>query len=371
MTKRRFVVSIDEDSEPAKEEGEEAEAAGKPDTPTTRWVSASKEVRETAKWVIATAGAVGGAVFAGGPFLSKGELQGVLPYIGVIVSAAVGAGGLAYLIARTAQVLLPYRVTLSSLPPNLLQMIARTPRAFLPDGLQTVKAFTERLVLFDQLSRSMPPKAAAMKAAADALPDNTEEERAKKARGCEDARLFADAAATVTRNAEIYRQVRSDLLDQAEYLQVSAKFTGKSGFMVAAGVAVAVSAATYLALWSNTSDDDSEAGATPAAPRLGLLVKTESEASTELWMSAGLTPCETVVALGEGQDPSTVVPVLVRSGSGTVTDPYDVTTLGSATVPTGPACGVVTFSTIDDVAKIVFPETEITITYTVTTEQPN
>lgn len=356
MTKPTIVVSIDGTPvEPTK-----PDAGEKRESTESRWVAASAEVRSTAKWVIATAGSVGAAVFAGGPFLSKGEISGdhLAGRVGlVLLSTAVGAFGIIYLIGKTAQVLMPYKVTLVNLPASLRQKIAADPDAYLPDHLTDIQVFRQRLAMFDLLSRSLPDQAADRKQRATQEADQNVKRQLER-----EAHQFETSAAIASRNSTIYKEVRTDLLDQAEYDEVNSRFVFGGKSMAAAGIAAMLAAVTYLMLWNVPSDDDAAAD---SAPRLGLLVKDSTPSNLVLWEQTRIAGCETTHTSSDGSETEaqTVVPVVVKAGTGSPDDPYNVQTIGSVSPQAATACPIVSFTVINEVALIKFPADTVRIEY--------
>jgi len=330
-------------------------------TPTSRWVSGGKEIRETAKWVVTTAGAAGAVIFAGGPFLAKGGLTGEYVPVRVfliLLAGVLGTIGLAVLIGRTARVLLPFEVTLAGLPASLLDKIQAEPDAYLPGADVTIDEFRNNLRAYDRAVRKMEHHIATLEA------DFTDNPPANPADVHDDRsttlQILKDNLPVAQDNLKIYDEARDDLLAQAGYIETRRLFTHDSWKMFTAVVAITVGAVAYLLLWN--SPDDKEEEAASSSPQLGQLVKYPDGASDGLWNAVGLTACEKneTVTIDGAEVDRTVVAVSVESGEGTTANPYQLRTLGSAS---GEQCPVVAFSSIDDVAMLVIPDETLDIEY--------
>jgi hypothetical protein len=353
---------------------------------SSRWVTASEQVRSAAKWFIAALAAASGVVFGSGPIISSGELSGDHVWaraIGLALCASVAAGGVLYLIFRTTLVLLPYETSLGGLPDTFLQRIEGAPDAYLPSGISSVAQLriqlrdrtiaerrnraeietlrrrldaaetdeAERAVAIAALQRRLgvatPAKADELRAELDAL--QRESVAAKEDIASWESELFERQRAhgIQVENVAVLESVKRDLLEQSAFSSTNGAFTEHWPALAVAAMLAVLGGVGYLLLWS-TQDEDPPAAAAPSA---AMLVKRPGDAGESLWAAAGLAGCEV------GDDGH--VPILVSSGTGTVDDPYQVSTMW-----TGPGCPTVSFSVIEPVARVIkLAPTKVTIEY--------
>lgn len=78
--------------------------------------TAVDDMRSTAKWTLAVAGAVGAALISGGPLVAIGQVHGALHAVLAAVGLVVALGGVGLAIWRTSQVLSPRLMTPAQLP---------------------------------------------------------------------------------------------------------------------------------------------------------------------------------------------------------------------------------------------------------------
>jgi hypothetical protein len=327
----------------------------------SRWETGTKETRETAKWVVATAGAAGAVIFGAGPILARADLTGdhiPLRVFALLLSAAVGVTGLAYIIGQTARVLLPFEVTLAELPTSLLAKITASPSAYLPSDAPDVLAFREGMSTWDLAARELRDQSAQRQDELKELLASSPPDVDSISRLRTETDLYETYARIASENLAIYKAARDDLLDQAAYTETRRLYAGNWWKLYAAGLAIVLGAVCYLLLLgADPAKDDSDADSTPA-PRVGQLVMSETAAAVELWEAADLNGCQSTATSG-----AVFVDVVVESGHGSVNSPYAVRTLGPDTEH--PQCRRVSFNVIDDVARVVVPDVDekLEITY--------
>ena len=78
--------------------------------------TAVDDMRSTAKWTLAVAGAVGAALISGGPLVAIGQVHDALHAVLAAVGLVIALGGVGLAIWRTSQVLSPRLMTPAQLP---------------------------------------------------------------------------------------------------------------------------------------------------------------------------------------------------------------------------------------------------------------
>ena len=322
-------------------------------TPGSRWVTASDNVQTTASWIIKTLAVVGGVIFGAGPVVARPEVDPVEHWELLLLAGLAGVAGVAgigMLIWAASRMLLPVERTLGSLPPEFAAQIARNPRDFLPDGIDSLEAFRTRLTAQRRSTSSAKLMLARATAERDAIKEDPKPDpdtlKAKEA----EVRVLADGAAARATTRELVDPVRDDILGRAKFYGVTDAFEVNRKFVFVGGALAAIGGIAFQLLLSSDPDEEAEAS---ASARIGVLVKAESGTSDDLWRQVRLTNCE------RANRPLPSVPVLVHSGSGTPEDPYTVSTIPKA------SCLSRTFKVIDAVALVKFPpKREISITFT-------
>jgi len=327
----------------------------------SRWVVATKQVREAAKWTVATAGAVGAVVFGGGPLLTGGdEPVEILSwrYVAIVVCALIGVLGLMYFIGRTARVLLPYEVTLHDLPTEQKLALTADADRLLPGQSETYDDFVRRVRVWPRALHQARTKIAGVTRELGELADDDPQRNALQA----ELAAYTDRLPDFERNVEIYTTYRDEILERAAYSQTRLMFTSNVWKVVLAVVAIVFGATSYLLLLGQDADDDENSmeGATEqTAPRVGQLTPSVRQSAQLLWSAVGLDDCDANPGNGEPDD----VSVIVLDGDGTPNSPFTARTLGPESIH--PDCALTTFSVIDAVAQMGFVEPEtITIEYT-------
>jgi hypothetical protein len=307
----------------------------------SEWKAAAAETRSTAKWLVVTLAAVAAAVFGAGPILTVPKIMWEQH-----TDRAIAAAGLAilamcfivWLINHVAMVLVPIKVSLDRLPAEVL----RDNKDRLPGDCRNVAELQDELARWTRVVQELPAQVATLKA------------KRGDASLAQRATLDAEIAAVekllkaARQRRRVYQATSIALLDEAGFVEVRNAFRpGAVGAMAIAAGAFTV--AFQFTLASATQPDDKAGNA--AAGKLGVLMGRQ-EASRELWTQLGLARCENSADPGK-------VPVLVTSGEGTPEKPYAVTV-----VPLSPTCQAQSFTVINAVAQVSFPEpTKIEIDY--------
>lgn len=314
------------------------------------WVTASAELRSTAKWMIAALAAVGAVVFGAGPIIARPTLS-FNDDIGQLLLAAflgsLGLIGIGILIFAVSKVLLPVEMSLDDLPEDLKNQISTRPESLLPADASTLAGFRQQL--------------AALRTSAVEIPDKADDfERiaaAEQKKGNADAFWRANEAASAYRSAEedtkanlaIYEDVRNDLINRGAYSQLSTVFSTQTKRLWVGAVMAGLGGLGFqLALTSVPAGEDAGAETTSYVNSIGILSPT-GDGPSEFWNQYGLEACET----SEGQ-----VPVLITGGAGTPESPYFVQTIPES-IPEDPSgCPPITFVAHPDLFSLVTPTPE-------------
>lgn len=315
-------VMADPPAKPPDEEPEPESDANGQDAETSRWVTATSQARDTAKWTATALASVGGVIFGAGPIIADVEQDvsdwSVLRIFLVLASAMVGVYGLLKLVGALVRVQLPIEISLARLPPSLERRIEDDPENFLPAGCTSVAQFRRRLRSY---------RRASVQLSNDAL----------TAEGAEKAEIEA-AAAAMKHNADTYERVRRELLAETAYLETVKAVDGLSRPAAKGALLAVFGAVSYLLLVSGPADEDGSAKAGDAnTPSIALLRTTDP--AGEFWTLLELQACE----IEDGE-----VPVLLSGGDGTSDNPWQLQSIGS---PDG--CPSIVFSATTDVAQIV------------------
>ncbi|MFW5474567.1 hypothetical protein ACOCJ5_14770 [Knoellia sp. CPCC 206450] len=326
------------------------------------WAKASGEVRTTVKWLITALAAVGAMLFAKGvvttPGLSWSENRGQLVW--ALLCGTLALLGIGALITMAVRLLRPAMYTLGDLPPGFRTRVDANPSEFLPTGVTSIADFDRRyrraqraVFMSEQILAQLTRAATNARAAADSAADTDPGKPALLAAAieAESARDTAtDGRSVIVHNWAVHRQSKDSLLERAEYhTQISGISRAWLAALVLSGIAAALGGIGYLLALATPADDASPAEAV-AAPVVGELVMAETEAARRLWATLDLAQCQADPAVAK-------VAVLIASGAGSATDPYQVTTL-----PRG-SCRGMTFPVLAELATVVRP-TPVTITYT-------
>jgi hypothetical protein len=338
--------------------GEPAAAAADPanetDVSPPAWQDAAEGVRTTVKWMVTAFAAIGAVMFAKGfvttPRLSWETHTGRLLLAWAL--GIVGLLGIGWLIAQTVSMLRPTLYELTNLPEDFLAVVNTEPRKYLPSGCTS---FDDYLSRFDHLRRSADSwrdTVAQYQRALDGRKAATPKEGDAIDTAQRDLEAATDAYSKTLRGLAVYKSVRQQLIDRAEYRRQSSALDLGTATMIAAALLAAAGGIGYqLLLAPDESSAAKDAPAVvPATPVIGELIRTKSRAGTQLWRQLRLAHCQADKA-------SARIPVVVATGKGTLDDPYLVSTLPTRT------CRAQTFSVINEVAAVSVPvKSTITVT---------
>jgi hypothetical protein len=366
-----------------------------PTTIPPAWVAGADGVRTTVKWMVTAFAAVGAVMFAKG-FVTTPKLaweDDTEQLVWAWIVGALGLFALGWLITQAVSVLRPSLFELADLPPKFTDMVNALPKFYLPHDVSNFEQFLSKYVALQELeskwrlilaghTQAHSARNAELGDAIDELktakadfdaaqgqsPADPQKvaaatQRRNEARGVVAARRAAVATAaeelqktsltydSVKWSLAVYNSTRQNLLDRAGYWQAAQGLSARGGSMVFAAILAAVGGIGYQLLLAtpDAAEDDSDKPAA-AAPSVGTLTRTDTAAGEQLWGQLSLVDCQ--------PDPNAAtIPVVVSGGKGSVTDPYVVTTLSTAT------CVAMTFTVINDVALVwVPPATAITYT---------
>ncbi|TCC36332.1 hypothetical protein [Kribbella speibonae] len=305
----------------------------------TKWVSASAELRSTAKWVITALAAVATVVFGAGPVISRPNLDFHDDAVQLVISAALGVAGLVgigMLIFGVSKVLLPVEMSLDDLPAELVAKINAAPATVLPADAHDLREFRDQLASYRVASVELPDKAEdADQQAAEAG------RRSEKADAMRAARAYRAAYDDAVANLAVYESVRTDLLDRGAYTKLSQVFSSKQTSLIVGALLAGIGGLGFQLALTSAPDSDKSAAPAAAVNQVAILTRSGDQAK-EVWASYRLEGCET----SPGQ-----VPVLVTGGAGTADSPYVV-----QTVPSKAGCPAISFTAYPEVFGLVVPK---------------
>lgn len=313
-----------------------------PNPAESTWLSASKELRSTAKWVITALAAVATVVFGAGPVITKPDLDFQDDFGQLSLAFGLGLAGLigiGLLIFSVSKVLLPIEMSLDELPQELLDRIRDVPASVLPGGVSTLVEFRDTL--------------AALRTAVVEIPGKIDDYRhaAHDAQRGGDSDAYGQAAAAIVAyeaayddakaNLTTYEAVREDLVDRGAFTKLSRVFSDQSSRLWAGALLAGIGGLGFqLALSSAPDSGDSK------SPSGTIAMLSPTDRATDFWRMYGITGCESVA----GQ-----APVLVTGGEGTEDSPYTVQTIPNRTGPDS-TCPAVSFTALPDLFSVVIPE---------------
>ncbi|BDV31425.1 hypothetical protein [Microbacterium terricola] len=297
-----------------------------------RWSAATKEARETIKWLATAIGAAAALVFGAGPLLTTTELDIASwpPWRTVVclVAAVVGVVGVVLVIWSLLKALTPEALTLDQLPPSTVRRLEDSAETSFPGDISSIAQLKQRFGVYRVAIFELGKKEALA---------TTDAER----------KILGELIAKNRDNLKKLREVEDAILEQGAFELTRSKVTDLLAPVLAGSALAVIGVVAYQLAMSGPTDPPAAA----ASDQIGRLVDNGSIASTRLWTALDLSACE--VDAGS-------IPVLVSGGSGTSEDPYSVTT-----IPARTACAVVSFTVTDDVANVVLPEVEkVTVTVT-------
>lgn len=282
-------------------EGSDADAPS-----LSRWAVASSGTRATAKWMIVSLSAAGALVFGAGPIVSKPELSWQEDKCQLFIAVLTGTVGLiavVSLVGILATVLAPIKISLENVPAEMKADINSSSGTRLPSDSNTYEDF----LLNYSFHRNV---VANLEANLAALPSSP------PAGSVDDARRKAVQTnlSIAKNNLDGYVQAASGYLDQVEYYSVSALFKKVRLWALIFAVLAGVGALGFqLALAAPVKKEESK-----EAGQLGYIDVPSGD--NLLWNGLGLASC----SIGAE------VPVLIEKGTGSDSDPYNVSVIAIA-----------------------------------------
>jgi hypothetical protein len=330
-------------------------AAQKAAPPQGVWVTATTEVRTTAKWIITVLAAVAGVVFGAGPVVSRPSMDAEDHWVQLMLAGAAGAAGLigiGILIWAASRVLVPVEMTLATLPSELVAKIATDSSAYLPSGATSVEEFRKNLRAYRVAVNDLDAKLADTRA--DLSAAQKSDDGAAATQAMDRIALLEKARPGIVERRDLYDTTRMTLLERGSYGAVRGIFDASKGVIISGAVLTGLGGMAFqLLLASSEKEKDSAA---PSAPVLATLTRLDTPAGAAFWDALDLSSCEQ----------GSVVPVLLRGGKGTQGEPYSVETLPL------PGCTPRSFDFLSDVAVLEKPAVQkLTITYTTATPSPS
>ncbi|WP_127474896.1 hypothetical protein [Microbacterium sulfonylureivorans] len=286
-------------------------------------MTATKDSRDTIKWLATAIGAAAAVAFGAGPVLASTTLdiaqwQPARVFI-YIVSAVAGAAGVAYIIWTLLKALVPRPMSLDDVPADVIAQLDATAEVSYPGDINTYEEFLLRFAAY---------RNAAIGFRYDAALSASTAERAE----------LITCAEQAEDNLKTLRRAEDVILEKAGF-SVTRQAIYDIKWPVLAGVCFTVLA---VAVFQLTISGPAEEAEPTASPTQAVMVKIDTSESKTLWKALRLEACE----MSDGR-----VPVLVDSGSGTTSDPYLVQTV---TVLDG--CPAMSFAVTSQAAIVVMPE---------------
>ncbi|MGW7685327.1 hypothetical protein ACWGID_31595 [Kribbella sp. NPDC054772] len=314
----------------------------------TKWVTASAELRSTAKWLITALAAVAAVVFGAGPIITRPSLDFHDDAFQLILAGLLGAAGLigiGLLVFSVSKVLLPVEMSLDDLPQTLIDRIEAHPDSVLPADASTLQQYRDQLAAFRRAEVELPDEVDECERAAVAAQQTNDVVAYQAAVAGEQA--YREAIEDNAANLVLYESIRTDLIDRGAYTKLSEVFSGQhivlwvGAFLAGIGGLGFQLALTSAPAGGGSSDQASAAG------QVAMLSGSGGRAAA-FWATYGLKACETA----KGQ-----VPVVISAGEGTAESPYVV-----RTVP-GKSCRALQFAANPEVFTVVVPTPDkVTIT---------
>lgn len=305
----------------------------------TQWITASAEVRSTAKWVVTALAGVAAVVFGAGPLITAPSLDveddrcQLLLAFGLGVMGLLGIGAL---IVAVSKVMLPVESSLDDLPQSLLDQIDALPQSFLPGTEPDLASFRRTLAALRTSVVEIPGKIADLEGQAQAA-QKAGDSAAYHARVA-DAEAFTRALKDNTASLTTYESVRTDLIDRGAYTKLSGVFSEQKCLLWLGAFMAGVGGLGFQLALSTSGEPEPAADGTIA-------IISPSVAAQTFWESYGLADCET----STGQ-----APVLITAGDGSSGSPYQVQTLPTTIGPDS-ECPAMTFTAHADAFTVVVP----------------
>ncbi|MEE2570681.1 hypothetical protein V1638_14945 [Pseudarthrobacter sp. J64] len=330
---------------PGSEDGKTSEPALDLEVDSPAWRDAADAVRTTVKWIVAAFAVVGGLMFAKG-FITTPELSWSDDWLQLIIAGALGVIGIlgvGLLLYTAVRMLRPAVYDIHDLPPAFIELVNNPQNHYLPARIANLEQFTKELKTARRSVISATQNyELARKHLADSEHENaTDPDAVKKAQQDADAaKKLLDA---VVRSFNTLKKVRANLLNKAEYWQHSTAFDHRGRALFGAALMAGLGGIGYQLALAAPADPAKDDAPPAAAPTIGELIRSDSDAGLELWEQLGLSNCQADAAVAR-------IPVVVASGAGSAQDPFVVSTLPIA------LCPGQTFTVIDPVARVSIPE---------------
>jgi hypothetical protein len=264
----------------------------------SRWTVAAAGTRTAAKWMIGSLAAAAALIFGAGPIVNRPELSWSDNGPQLLIAMAAGSVGLVsliLLIGQIAAVLTPVKVSLETLPAELLHDLDTTPVVRLPSGSSSYAEFLQKYKAYKAVVATLSITLAHL----DGGAPHASTQRTQLTKLLNEAK----------RNVEVYERAADGFLNQAEFYGVSSLFSQRRGLALTLATTAAIGALGFqLALATGPKDS-------PKESELAYVVAPSG--GNELWNALDLGAC----AVG------TKVPVLVAGGKGSDDEPYAVTVL--------------------------------------------
>lgn len=264
----------------------------------SRWTVAAADTRATAKWMIGSLASAAALIFGASAIVSRPSLSWTQDRCQLLTALAAGTLGLVsviLLIGLTAAVLTPVKISLETLPKEMLGDLDAAAATRLPSGSGSYAEFLANYRKYTAVAARLAGRLAGL----DGTGSHSTKERDQVAKLHEAAQ----------RNVEIYTRAAESYLNQAEFYSVSGVFKRRRWLTLALAIGAALGALGFqLALASGPAK-------LPKASELAYLIPPQSP--NELWDRLDLDAC----VVGKK------VPVLIAGGNGSIENPYSLTVL--------------------------------------------
>lgn len=289
----------------------------------TRWVTATKDSRDAIKWLATAIGASAAVAFGAGPVLASTSLDtAAWPAWRTalyIISALVGAVGVAYIVWTLLKALVPRPVTLDELPATTVAELDGSPEVYYPGDIDDFQEFVQRFAAYRDAAIGFRYDAALEPPG----PDRDE---------------LTALAIQAEENLRTLRRAENVILEKAGFDMTRGAILDLR-WPVLAGVCVTI---LGVAVFQLTISGSPAAPEGTAEPVQAVIVRVATDESRLLWDTLDLEDCE----LSEGR-----VAVMIASGVGTSSDPYDVTTISVRD-----ECPSISFTVSPEAALVIVPE---------------
>ncbi|WP_445186865.1 hypothetical protein ACTXG6_06565 [Pseudonocardia sp. Cha107L01] len=269
---------------------------------------AGSQTRSAAKWIISTLAATAGVIFGVGPIVSRPTLSWQHDSLQLIVAIILGAAsliGIVVLILKVAAILMPVRVTLSSLPSVLIAELDGSAGTRLPNDANSFNNFVENLKKHELRAVNMSADVRRTERKLRSLPRGD-------ARTLLEKRLavLEPEAATAIANREVYWETTRRLLRDATFIQLRKLYEDRSKSICFFALLAALGGLGFQL--SLAADNKEPVG------QVAYVTPILSDIGQKIWSGLQFDRCRL---------PSGEVPVILEGGSGSSIDPYRFTTM--------------------------------------------